>query len=128
MALKILSAKEYNIKLKGTIHSTGKLGFTEATAKELRLTEQAAVKFAVDDEDSDTLYLINCKTPDDDAFRVLKAGAYFSVNAKSLFDALGLDYKTNNIMFDMVKVDHMGAGEIYKLLKRENPRKQKDKE
>ena len=35
MKLQILSAKEYNVKLKATIHSTGKLGFTEATAKEL---------------------------------------------------------------------------------------------
>ena len=126
MAFKILSARKYKLKPKGTIHASGRFGFTEATAKELKLTNRSAVKFAVDEDDNDALYLINCKTPDEDAFKVLKAGNYFSVNAKSLFDSLGLDYKNQNIMFDMMKVENMGEDEVYKLLKRDKPRKQKD--
>lgn len=123
MKLQILSAKEYNVKLKATIHSTGKLGFTEATAKELKLTTESGVKFAMSEENE--LYLINCPTRDDDAFKVLKAGDYFSVNTKALFDSLGYDYRKNNIMFDMVKevVDDM---EVYKLIKREVPRKKSE--
>ena len=107
MKLQILSAKEYNVKLKATIHSTGKLGFTEATAKELKLTTESGVKFAMSEDNE--LYLINCPARDDDAFKVLKAGDYFSVNTKALFDSLGYDYRKNNIMFDMVKevVDDM---------------------
>ena len=68
------------------------------------------------------LYLINCPTRDEDAFKVLKAGDYFSVNTKALFDSLGYDYRKSNIMFDMIKetVDEM---EVYKLIKREVPRK-----
>lgn len=120
MRLQILSAKKYNVKLKATIHSTGKLGFTEITAKELKLTTESGVKFAMNENHE--LYLINCPTRDDDAFKVLKAGDYFSVNAKALFDSLGYDYRKNNIMLDMVKevVDDM---EVYKLIKREVPRK-----
>ena len=81
------------------------------------------VKFAMSEENE--LYLINCPTRDDDAFRVLKAGDYFSVNTKALFDSLGYDYRKNNIMFDMVKevVDGM---EVYKLIKREVPRKKSE--
>lgn len=88
MGLKILSSKDYNVKLKATIHSSGKLGFTESTARKLRLSTTSAVKFAQDTEDEDILYLINLSEGDSDSFPVNKAGNYFYVNAKGLFDAL----------------------------------------
>jgi len=124
MALKILSAKDYSQKLKASLHATGKIGFTEATAIALELTKESRVTFAKDDED-DTLYLINKVEDTPDAFRVLKAGVYFSVNAKSLFDALGYDYKKKNIMFDLIKDNNYPDQEVYRLNKREVPRKQK---
>lgn len=123
MELTILSAKEYVVKLKATIHSSGKLGFTETTAKELKLTKQSGIKFANDNEKN--LYLINCASYDEDSFRVLSTGNYFSVNAKVLFDNLGYDYKSKNIIFDIVKEKNEDM-EVYKLLKREKPRKQKE--
>lgn len=125
MALKIISAKGFSVKLKATIHSSGRLGFTEATAKELNFTKESAVKFAVDEDDNSVLYLINCKETDDEAFKVNSAGLYFSVNTKPLFDSLGYDYKRKNIMFDLVREKDMEDMEVYKLLKREKPRKQK---
>ena len=97
------------------------MGLTEATAKELCLTTESGVKFA--QSDSGDFYLINCPEMDDDAFKVLKAGDYFSVNAKALFDSLGYDYVSNNIMFDMVK-EVIDNQEVYKLIKREKPRKE----
>ena len=60
---------------------------------------------------------------DDDSFNVLKAWDYFSVNAKALFDILGYDYVSNNIMFDMVK-EVIDNQEVNKLIKREKPRKE----
>ena len=120
MNFKILSAKEYSVKLKATIQATGKLGFTEATAKALSLTKDSGVKFAIND--AGELFLINCKQCDEDAFKVLKGGEYFSANTKGLFDNLGFDYKSNSIIFDMIKEDNEGI-EVYKLLKREKPRK-----
>jgi hypothetical protein len=125
MALKIISAKDFSVKLKATIHSSGRLGFTEATAKELHFAKDSAIKFAIDEDDSNILYLINCKEVDDDAFKVNSAGLYFSVNAKPLFDSLGYDYKKKNIMFDLVREKDIEDMEVYKLLKREKPRKQK---
>lgn len=124
MGLIKLSAREYSQKLKASLHATGKLGFTETTASALELTKDSRVEFAKDDE-SDTLYLINKAEDTPDAFKVLKAGSYFSVNAKSLFDALDYDYKKNNIMFDLVRDNNYPDQEIYKLNKRSVPRKQK---
>lgn len=125
MGFKILSAKEFNIKLKCSLHASGKLGFTEETAKQLQFSDNSAVKFALDEEDLSVLYLFNSKIADEDSFKVNKAGSYFYVNAKAMFDMLGYDYVNNSIMFDMIKIKN-NENEIYKLNKREKPRKQKD--
>ena len=121
MGLKILSAKRFNVNLKCSIHSSGKLGFTDGTMKALKFTEKSGVQFAQDDENEEILYLINCKESDEDTFKVNKAGNYFYVNAKALFDNLGLDYRKNTIIFDMVEVPEEGDG-VYKLIKRMKPR------
>ncbi len=124
MGLKIFNADEFNVKLKATIHASGKLGFTEATASALQMTNEAGVKFAIDEDNENELYLIYCKKIEKGAFKVNKAGDYFYVNAKSLFDALGYDYKNENIMFDMIESKEYGEY-IYKLKKRAKPRKEK---
>lgn len=122
MNIRIFSAREYNAKLKCTIHSSGKLGFTDETAKELGLTVDSGIKFAADENDD--LLLINCREGrDEDAFDVCKSGQYYYVNAKPLFDSLGFDYKNNVIMFDLSKVKHDNL-EIYKLNQRSKARKQ----
>ena len=126
MGLKILSSKDYNVKLKATIHSSGKLGFTESTARKLRLSTTSAVKFAQDTEDEDILYLINLSEGHSDSFPVNKAGNYFYVNAKGLFDALQIDYINNVVMFDMVDISESNM-EIYKLNKREKKRMKGEK-
>ena len=88
MEIRIFSAREYNAKLKCTIHSSGKLGFTDETARELGLSVESGIKFAMNDNDE--LLLINCRLDkDEDAFDVSKSGAYYYVNAKPLFDSLG---------------------------------------
>ena len=121
MEIRIFSAREYNAKLKCTIHSSGKLGFTDETARELGLSVESGIKFAMNDNDE--LLLINCRLDkDEDAFDVSKSGAYYYVNAKPLFDSLGYDYKNNVIMFDLSKFKH-DTLEIYKLNQRSTPRK-----
>jgi hypothetical protein len=124
MGYTIISAKEFCIKLKCTIHSTGKLGFTDATTKHLNFTTESHVQFAQDDENKDILYLIHVKEKNEDAFKVIKSGNYFYVNTKALFDSLEYDYVKYNIMFDMIEQKEEG-NEIYKLIKRQKPRKQK---
>lgn len=123
MALRIISARDFSVKMKCAIHASGKLGFTDATADVLKFGGNSAVKFAVDDED-DTLYLVSTTANDTDAFKVNRAGNYCYISAKPVFDSLGLDYINNSIIFDMIKVKE-SVDEMYKLLKREKPRKQK---
>lgn len=124
MAYTILSAKEFITKLKCTIQATGKLGFTEATAKHMKLSKESYVQFAQDNESKDVLYIIHINEKNEDAFKVVKAGDYFYVNTKALFDSLGYDYKKNTIIFDMIEQKDEEI-EIYRLFKREVPRKQK---
>ena len=106
-------------KLKATVHTSGKLGFTEVTARELGFKEDAEnfVQFAQDDENQDILYLINDAIDDGDSFRINKAGKYFYVNTKLLFDSLGVDYINNTVIFDMVKIK-IGDKELYKMISR----------
>ena len=125
MGLKIISASQFAIRLKCTIHRSGKLGFTEATARHLEFNDNSAVKFAEDDENSDILYLINKTEMDDDAFKVCKAGRYFYVNTKLMFDNMGIDYKNKTVMFDMIRMKEI-EGEVYKLVKRGSKNHSKD--
>lgn len=122
MKYTILSAKDFNIKLKCTIQATGKLGFTDATAKHMGLSKESYVQFAQDNENKDVLYLMNLNEKNEDAFNVVKAGQYFYINTKALFDSLGYDYKKNTIIFDLIEQKEEGL-EMYKMLKREMPRK-----
>ena len=119
MGYTILSASKYTSKLKATVHTSGKLGFTDVTARELGFKEDAEnfVQFAQDDENQDILYLINGAIDDGDSFRINKAGKYFYVNTKLLFDSLGVDYVNNTVIFDMVKIK-IGDKELYKMTSR----------
>ena len=102
--MKILSVKQFSNNLKVTIQGTGKLNFSDETARILGLKEGTLVKFAMDEEDDDALYMVlSSLENDEDAFKVRKSGSYFYVPTKMLFDALGLDYKGKAILYDLVR-------------------------
>ena len=102
--MKILSVKQFSNRLKATVQATGKLNFSDETAKILSLREGASIKFAVDDEDGDALYMcLSSETNDEDAFKVRKSGVYYYVPTKMLFDALGIDYRNKAILYDLVR-------------------------
>lgn len=119
MGYTILSASKFTSKLKATVHTSGKMGFTEVTAKELGFNEDSEnfVQFAQDDENQDILYLINKTIDDGDSFRINKAGKYYYVNTKLLFDSLGIDYANKTVIYDMVKIK-IGDKELYKMVPR----------
>lgn len=130
MGLKILSAKDFYVKLKATIQASGRLGFTEPTAKKLELNTDKWVKFA-EDEDTKDLYLAVCDEGSDDAFPVKSSGGYYYVFAKNLFDSKGLDYIRQTIIFDLVRTsenDESLNGITYKMNKRVIKRKKKGDE
>ena len=127
MALKMLSAKDFYVRLKATIQASGRLGFTETTAKKLELNTEKWVKFA-EDEDTEEMYLAVCNEKSDDAFPVKASSGYFYVFAKNLFDAKGLDYTHHTIIFDLTMASDYNeffGGSTYKMNKRVINRKKK---
>lgn len=120
MKLRILSAKDFSVMLKATIQASGRLGFTEPTAKKLELTTDKWMKFAEDDETNE-MYLAVCRVRSEDAFSVKLSSGYFYVLAKKIFDTKGLDYTHQTIIFDLVrssKYDEVMGGDTYKMNKR----------
>lgn len=122
MAL-VIYKNEGATKLKATVHKTGKLGFTDVTAKHLGLTNGAKVQFATDSEDEHCFYLINKPNSGDDLFEVKGAGGYFFVNIKNLLDKRGVDYANQTVIYDMERDSNYPDMEIYKLKERILPRK-----
>lgn len=127
MGYKIISARKFQAKLKATVHKSGKLGFTDAAAKELGFGSKSEpfVKFAQDEEDPSILYLINTKEGDADSFRVNKAGNYYYVNTRLMFDALSIDYIKETVIFDMIRISDEEDG-IFKMNKRTAKRTDKE--
>ena len=90
MKIEYFNASDYAHKLKVTVQRTGKLGFTDGTARKLDLSDTSFVKLGKDIDSND---LLLCNNPKDSigAFHVHKAGKYYYVNAQGVFDALGMD-------------------------------------
>jgi len=101
--LKLINAAEYSSKLKATIQQTGKLGFTKETIDALSLNDQKSIQFAIDEEKNNTLYMIIHNEQCPEAFRINKAGEYLYLSTKVFFEQHGYDFKTYNIMFDLVR-------------------------
>lgn len=127
MGIKILSVKDFASKLKATIQATGKLGFTEETAKAMSLSIDSYIQIGYEEE-TDTFYMVLMPGPDPDAFKVCSAGTYFYLPTTSLFRAMGLDYETRSILFDLMReegLDDELGGKVYKMSKRLGERRKK---
>lgn len=120
MKLKFLDAGITERKAKATVHSSGKLGFSHEAINYLKLTEGKSIQFAQNEENEQdlNLYAAVYEGVQEGAFRISKAGAYFYVNTKNLFDTLNIDYKGKRIIFDLVKFDYEGKPFI-KMLRRD---------
>ena len=124
----ILSIKQFNCKLKVTIQQSGRMNFTDETAKALELTSSKGVKFFMDGE-PEQLYLAILEKPDEDSFRIRKSGAYYYVAAQLLFDELGVDYKNYTVFYDLVRCtayDKEAGGQSYKMNLRRTKKKRND--
>lgn len=124
--MEILSAKKYGVKLKATIQATGKLGFPKSTSETLNFAERKYVRFG---RNEDGLFLSVSAEGDDDAFKTNVSSGYYSLNTKGLFDALGLDYKSQTVIFDLLRTpsfDEELNGESYKMVLRIRNKKDND--
>ena len=118
MRLKFHSPKDIKKVAKATIHKSGKLGFTTEAESLLKLNVGKYLKIATDEENTDDdLYIIVTEMKADDVFPVLKAGAYYYINAKGLFRELKLNYTTQRVVFDIEEMEYEGKV-IFKFTKR----------
>jgi len=128
MKISFIKPKHIASNVKCTIHRSGKLGFSKAAIKELNVDETTFVKIGMNEEDTNdkNLYMLILKEKDDDAFKVNKAGRYYYLNTKYLFEDLMEDYRTKKIIYDIQKIEYEGDI-IYKLNRRELNRKNNEK-
>ena len=117
----IHKASELDRNVKATVQSTGKLGFSDTAAKKLALEVGKYLVIASNeiDETDENFYAWIENEAEGGGFKVNKAGEYFNVNTKPLFDKLDINYrdKENVIIFDIVEFEHEG-NKIFKLIKR----------
>lgn len=120
MKITFYNPDELDKNLKVTIHKTGKMGFTMDAAKKLSLIEMKSANIGVNNEDpeDDCLYLAIYKDINKGGFRISKAGSYYYINTKILFDNLKLDYSKGNVSYDMAE-EKIDDEIMYKLKKRE---------
>ena len=110
--------------MKATIHVTGKLGFSIGAIKAMKIGDNNHIQIArnTENKEDNNLYIFLTQNPDEKTLKINKAGNYYYVNTKTLFDALGIDYRKKKIMFDIIEIEYEGE-KIFKLLRREKDRK-----
>lgn len=121
MKLKFLDAKQFESNMKCTIQSNGKLNFSASAIHSLALNNQKSIRFALNEEAkaSEDFLMVVLDHISDEAFKVNKAGNYYYLNAKGLFDKFGIDYKGHSVIFDIIKTEENTHGlSIYKLIRR----------
>jgi hypothetical protein len=121
MKFKFLDAKQFASNLRCTVQGNGKLNFSASAISILGLNNKKSVKFAMNEDAKgvEELFIVIQDKITDDAFKVNKAGNYFYLNAKALFDSLGVDYRSQSVVFDISKTDETIDGlALYKLSRR----------
>ena len=127
MKLKFFNAEETSRNAKATVHTSGKLGFSGDAIDYLEIKEGKSILLGQNEEDEKdfNLYAAVYDGIQEGAFRINKAGDYYYVNTKNLFDTLNIDYKGKRIIYDLVKFNYEGTPMI-KMLRREITKKSKE--
>ena len=117
MEISFFDPQDFDGNVKATIHTTGKLGFTEAAIKKLKLSEKKGIKIGrnTTDKNDKNLYVVFVDDLVEGAFKINKAGAYYYVNTKTLFDNMAIPYKAKRVSFDIVPTEINGMN-LYKFM------------
>jgi hypothetical protein len=120
MEISFFDPQDFDSNVKATIHTTGKLGFTDAAIRKLKLNEKKGIKIGhnTTNKDDKNLYVVFADELSEGTFRINKAGAYYYVNTKTLFDDMDIPYKTKRISFDIVPTEINGMS-LYKFMYKE---------
>lgn len=104
--------------IKATIHKTGKLGFSAGAESFMEIQEDCFFKVGFNNNDTsdESIYMVK-SLDENSAFKISKAGMYFYVNLKNVFDKRGIDYKNKSYIYD-IKKEKDGDIEYFILTKR----------
>lgn len=127
MKIKFFNPNDLDRNIKATVHKTGKIGFTVDAAKKLSLSVDCSLSIGMNEDDTEdsNLYVMLHNTIETGAFKVSKAGGYYYVNTKVLFDTLKIDYINSAIIYDITEEDIEGY-KVYKFNKRNKLSKDKN--
>ncbi len=103
MKIKFFNPEYLEKNLKATVHKSGKMGFTIESARKMQLSPEKSLLIGINEDDLEdkNLYVIVNQSRQNDAFPVLKAGEYYYVNTKPIFDNLKFEYVEKNISFEL---------------------------
>jgi hypothetical protein len=126
MELDFFNAEEIEKNAKATVHTSGKLGFSSGAIDLLDFENKKFIRLARNkgNENDENLYAVMQEDAQGGAFRISKSGEYYYVNTKNLFDGLGIDYKNNTVIYDLVKIEYEGQP-LIKMIRRNIKRKNK---
>ncbi len=127
MKIKFFSPNDLDRNIKATVHKTGKIGFTVDAAKKLSLSVDCSLSIGMNEDDTEdsNLYVMLHNTVETGAFKVSKAGGYYYVNTKVLFDNLKIDYTNSAIVYDITE-ENIDGQKVYKFKKRNKLSKDKN--
>lgn len=93
-----------NAVIKASIHKTGKLGFSSGAQEFMNINEESYFKIGFNNNDltDQNIYMVPCEKSSE-AFKASKAGMYFYINLKHVFDKRGLEYKKGSNIYDIKK-------------------------
>ncbi len=103
MRLNFHKPQSSRLPSKATIHRSGKLGFSSEAEKMLGLSTEKSLKIATnaDDPEDDNLYVMVLQTIENDSFGLKKAGQYYYINGKQLFEDIKVDFKKDKVIYDI---------------------------
>lgn len=107
-----------NAVIKASIHKTGKLGFSSGAQEFMNIDEDTFFKIGFNDKDEtdQNIYLVPCEEGKE-SFKASKAGSYYYINLKHVFDKRGIEYKKGSNIYD-IKKQNSNSIDYYILTKR----------
>ncbi|MCR4032529.1 MULTISPECIES: hypothetical protein [Flavobacterium] len=91
--------------IKASIHKTGKLGFSSGAKSFMDINEETYFKIGFNDRDAnDTNIYMVPSIGNEGAFKVSKAGDYYYINLKHIFDKREIEYQNESNIYDIKKV------------------------
>lgn len=119
MKLKFIDPSTLDKNLKATVHKTGKMGFSMEAASKLGLGEFKSARIAINEADPEdkSLYMVIEDSIVERAFKINRAGKYFYINTKALFDGMQMDYVKNSYVYDIAPTNVDGQT-VYRFKRR----------